>query len=126
MPLKIKLTVCVQPGFLRANVEQALDDALSDRQLPNGNLGFFHPDNFTFGQPVFRSRLLAAVLAVPGVASVITTDDNLVFERLDQVPDAEDASQGALHMDRLEIARLDNDPSQPENGTLQLVMLGGT
>ena len=126
VPLKIKLTVCVQPGFLRANVEQALDDALSDRQLPNGNLGFFHPDNFTFGQPVFRSRLLAAVLAVPGVASVITTDDNLVFERLDQVPDAEDASQGALHMDRLEIARLDNDPSQPENGTLQLVMLGGT
>jgi hypothetical protein len=126
VPLQIKLTVCVQPGFLPANVEQALDGALSDRQLPNGQLGFFHPDNFTFGQPVFRSRLLAAVLAVPGVASVITTDDNFVFQRLDQVPDAQDQAQGVLHMDRLEIARLDNDPSQPENGTLQLVMLGGT
>ena len=31
-----------------------------------------------------------------------------------------------FRLDRLEIARLDNDPSQPENGTLQLVMLGGT
>ncbi|HLK88340.1 MAG TPA: putative baseplate assembly protein [Polyangia bacterium] len=126
VPLKIKLTVCVQPGFLRANVEQALDDALSDRQLPNGQLGFFHPDNFTFGQPVFRSRILAAVLAVPGVASVITTDDNFVFQRLNEVPDPDDQAQGLLHMDRLEIARLDNDPSQPENGTLELVMLGGT
>jgi hypothetical protein len=125
VPLKIKLTVCVQPGFLRANVEAALLDALSDRDLPGGGRGFFHPDNFTFGQPVFRSRLLAAVVSVPGVASVVTIDDNFVFERLNQLPDAA-ATPGVLDMDRLEIARLDNDPSQPENGTLELVMQGGS
>jgi hypothetical protein len=56
---------------------------------------------------------------------VITTDDNFVLERLHQVPD-ENPTAGFLPMERLEIARLDNDPSQPENGTLELVMLGGT
>ena len=64
--------------------------------------------------------------SVPGVASAITTGDNFVFQRLNQVPDPQDLTQGFLRMDRLEIARLDNDPSQPENGTLQLVMQGGT
>jgi hypothetical protein len=29
-------------------------------------------------------------------------------------------------MNPLEIAQLDNDPSRPENGTLDLVMLGGS
>jgi hypothetical protein len=32
---------------------------------------------------------------------------------------------GKLELDRLEIARLDNDPNFPEHGVLKLSMLGG-
>ena len=31
---------------------------------------FFHPDNFTFGTPLYRAALEAAVQAVPGVLAV--------------------------------------------------------
>jgi hypothetical protein len=124
VPLDVKLTACVLPGFLRSNVKKALLDALSNRDLPDGRRGFFHPDNFTFGQPVFLSQLVAVALAVPGVGAIDTGGDNLVFKRLRRLPDAA-SGQGVLKMQRLEIAQLDNDPSQPEHGKLALVMQGG-
>ena len=35
------------------------------------------------------------------------------------------ASNGKININRLEIARLDNDPNQPENGIIELLMEGG-
>ena len=43
---------------------------LSSDVLPDGRLGLFHPDNFTFGQPVYLSRIVAAAQAVEGVEAV--------------------------------------------------------
>jgi predicted phage baseplate assembly protein len=125
-PLKILLTVCVKPGFLRADVKKALETALGSRDTPGRGRGFFHPDNFTFGQPVFLSRLLAAALTVPGVSSIDTTSSHLLFEHLTRLSTGDEISGGFLRMNPLEIAQLDNDPSRPENGTLDLVMLGGS
>jgi hypothetical protein len=125
VPLEIKLTVCVRPGFFRFDVEEALLEAFSNRDLPDGRRGFFHPDSFTFGQPVFLSRVIAAALAVPGVATVDTGADALTFKRLRHAPTAE-SLEGVLKMERLEIAQLDNDPSLPENGRLEFVMQGGS
>ena len=57
-------------GYLRADVERQLRDVLSARVLPDGQPGFFHPDRFTFGQPLRLSDVVAAAMAVAGVASV--------------------------------------------------------
>ena len=54
----------------RTDVEQAVARALSAERLPDGSLGFFHPDRFGFGQPLYLSSLYAAASAVPGVDSV--------------------------------------------------------
>jgi hypothetical protein len=124
VPLDIRLTVCVQPGFFRADVKAALLAALSAGTLSDGTRGFFHPDNFTFGQDVFLSQLLAAALAVPGVLSIDTQSGPLVFQRLGRVA-SDEIARGVVRMNRLEIAQLDNDPNQPERGRLQLVMQGG-
>ena len=35
-------------------------------RAPSGTLGFFHPDRFTFGQPVYLSAIVAAAQAVAG------------------------------------------------------------
>ena len=88
--------------------------------LPDGRRGFFHPDNFTFGQAVYVSRLIEAALAVEGVASV-TVD---TFQRWRQVSDDE-LERNYLLTDRLEIVRCDNDPNFPENGRIQFNMEGG-
>jgi hypothetical protein len=95
--------------------------------LPDGRRGFFHPDNFTFGQPVYLSQVVAAAMQVPGVAWVDTDDTPPKpnrFRRWGQASHGELAA-GRISLGRLEIARLDNDPNRPENGKLEFIMEGG-
>ncbi|MGW0630287.1 putative baseplate assembly protein [Streptomyces sp. NPDC002758] len=120
VPLDVELAVCVRPGFVQGRVRAALLDAFGTRSLPGGRLGFFHPDSLTFGQGVAVSRLVAAALAVPGVASAEVTR----LERLFASPNGE-LTDGFLRIGPCEVARLDNDPSAPERGRLVLTLGGG-
>jgi len=120
VPLDVALTICVKPGFFRASVKEALLEELSNRDLPDGRRGFFHPDAFTFAQPVFVSQLYERTLKVPGVDEVAVT----TFQRYGQPADNE-LAQGYLEPADLEIIRLDNDRSFPENGKLVLNLHGG-
>ncbi len=120
VPLEIALHVCIEAEYFRAHVLAAALDVLSSGVRADGTLGLFHPDRFTFGQPVYLSAIVAAAQAVPGVESVIPK----TFQR--QRDDASSAlDTGVLPMGRLEIARLDDDPSFPEHGVLVLTAGGG-
>lgn len=127
VPLDIAFGVCVAPGYLRSAVEQALNDVFSTRLLPDGSKGFFYPGNFTFGQPVYLSRLVAAAMRVPGVSWVDTSAASPTFARFRRwgQPSHGELAAGEITMDRLEIAQLDNDPNLPENGRIAFVMEGG-
>lgn len=118
--LDLVMDVCVAPGFLRAHVKVALLDRFSNRRLPDGSLGFFHPDALSFGQGIALSRLVAAAQGVPGVESVAVRR----LERLFEGPNGEIA-QGVLPIGGLEIARLDNDPNFPEHGRIRFDLRGG-
>jgi hypothetical protein len=129
VPLDLGLLVCVLPDYLRGQVEAALLDTFSNRVLPGGTLGFFHPDNLTFGEGIYVSRIIAAAQAVPGVQNVQVTRLER-YEIGEPPPGIEDASEevpatGVWKLGALEIARLDNDPSFPENGRLTLDVRGG-
>jgi Baseplate J-like protein len=121
VPLEVELTICVDADHDRSEVELALRDALSDRHGTGGPSGFFHPDNFTFGQPVYLSQLLARVADVQGVERIVSVDK---FSRYGETAQGE-IEQGYIPIHRLEIARLDNDPSNVENGLLTLKVRGG-
>jgi hypothetical protein len=127
VPLKVGITVCVLPNYLRGDVEGAVLNALSNRILPDGTLGFFHPDNLTFGSGVYVSQLLATVQSIAGVQNVMVTELER-FEISNPVsgndPD-ELPPDGALLLGPFEIAQLDNDPSFPEHGQLVLNVEGG-
>jgi hypothetical protein len=114
------MLVCVLPEYFRSDVKATLLTVFGNGTLPDGRRGLFHPDNFTFGQAVFLSPIVAAAAAVPGVRDVHVT----TFERLG-VPSRKAIDDGELLIGRLEIARLDSDPSFPERGVLHLVMEGG-
>jgi hypothetical protein len=69
-PLHVVLEVRVDPARTARSVEAALAAALGDGVAADGTPGFFHPDRFGFGDPVYLSPLLAAAMAVPGVRDV--------------------------------------------------------
>ena len=127
--LDLALKICVLPDYLRGHVEAALLDALSNRVLPDGSKGFFHPDNLTFGGSVYASQIIATAQAVTGV-------QNVVLKRLERYEvgeppiGVESAAEelppaGVLTLGPFEIARLDNDPNYPEHGRLTLDLRGG-
>lgn len=112
VPLAVGMHVCVSPEHFRSDVVAAVLTALMD---------LFQADNFTFAQPVYLSSVYAAVHAVTGVESV----DVHTFQRQHQ-PETSGVDSGVLVMDRLEIARLDNDPNFPERGVFTVTAGGGT
>jgi predicted phage baseplate assembly protein len=125
--LDIEFTVCVKPDYYRSQVKQDLLKLFSSQDLPDGRRGFFHPDNLTFGQPVYLSQIIALAMSVPGVQWVDTEDTPSKpnrFRRWGESAQGE-FDAGMINLNRLEIARLDNDPSLPENGKLDFFMEGG-
>ena len=120
VPLELVLHICVKPDYFRSQVKAALLERFNNRVLADGRRGFFHPDEWTFGQPIHLSRIYAAASEIEGIESVKV----VVFQRLGRLPGKE-IEDGILALDRLEIAVLDNDPNFQENGRLELSMGGG-
>ncbi|MCU0627115.1 MAG: hypothetical protein MUF21_11625 [Gemmatimonadaceae bacterium] len=118
--LVVEMDVCVTREALRTTVERGIRRALSTRDHADGTRGLFHPDRFSFGDPVHLSRIVAAAQQVPGVHSIVVTR----FGRLD-LPTASGLATGTLPLGRLEIARLESDRNHPDRGRLVLRMLGG-
>ena len=125
--LDLAFLVCVEPGYFASNVKAALLARFSSRLLPGGTRGFFHADNFTFGQPAYLSQIVAQAMAVPGVHWIDTAAGKgkpTRFQRWGE-PAHGELAKGQIDLGRLEIARLDNDPSRPEHGRLEWIMEGG-
>jgi hypothetical protein len=118
--LDIAMTVNVSPNDIRAHVEAALRDIFSNRALPGGRKGFFHPDNLSFGDSIHVSNLVAAAQGIKGVLSTTI----IKLERLFAGPNHE-LEDDILPIGTLEVARLDNDPAYPENGKFVLTLRGG-
>ena len=118
--LDVVLSVCVLPDYYRSDVEREVLARLGPGRRPDGVRGFFHPDNLTFGTPIYLSALLAAVQAVAGVRYV----EPLTFQRLGD-PASSGIGAGVLRFAELEVPQLDNDPNFSDRGTLRLEMEGG-
>lgn len=120
VPLLLTLEVCALPHYQAGHVKAALLDVFSNRILPGGKRGFFHPDNLTFGEGIYLSKIIAAAQAVAGVECVQVNK----FQRLFESPNHEIAN-GVLPLRLSEIAQLDSDPNYPERGKLEIHVGGG-
>ena len=118
VPLEIVIGVCVSPHFRSEVVNRAILDLFSNKVLASGRTGFFHPDNQTFGQGVYLSRIVALAQSAPGVVSVKVT----TFQRYQQ-PATSGLDTGVLKLGSLEIAQADNDRNYPEHGKVEVIIL---
>lgn len=123
VPLELELRVCVAPAVPRTDVEEQLLGLLSGRVLPDGTRGLFHPDRFSFGDPVRLSRIVAAVQGVGGVSHVEVIG---LGRQGAGMPDTEALETGSMAFGAYEIPLLANDPNHPDRGRVMLTMEGGS
>lgn len=114
--LDVALLLCAEPG--------TAPDVLRDRVLAElrpgtqDHRGWFHPDRLSFGDTVQLSDLIAFVQGLAGVRSVTATRFGPSGDR------AGPAVQDVVTLGRTKVARLDDDPDAPENGTLSVAVIG--
>ena len=121
VPLDIQLQICVASGYFAADVKAALLEAFTASVDRHGRPGFFHPDGFTFGTPLYLSAVVARAMAVAGVASV----DIRRFQRWGRSAKGELAA-GVITASQLEVLRADGDLNFPENGQISFIVEGGS
>ncbi|WP_437768976.1 putative baseplate assembly protein [Sorangium sp. So ce281] len=126
VPLDIVLAICVERDAWPEAVASALQRAFGTGLLPDGTRAFFHPDNFTFGQSVYLSQIVATAMAVPGVRWVDARPENPAnhFRRWSTAGHDELAS-GVLRVGALEIIQCESNPSAPERGRIHFNVEGG-
>jgi hypothetical protein len=69
-PLRVSLLVHLAAGASPTVVREKLVQRLGDGKMPDGTPALFAPANFHFGESVYQSQVIAAAMAVPGVAWV--------------------------------------------------------
>ncbi len=121
--LDLIVKICVEVSSYPGDVLEAVLVALFGRPAQRGLRavpGFFHADRFTFGTPLDRSELEAAIQRVPGVRAVehiwIARRGYFakkLFTSLSYTPAPD------------EVIRVENDRRHPDRGTLRLLAEGG-
>lgn len=112
LSIDIDITICVAAGSYGGQVREAVIDALAGKGGSAART-FFDPDNFTFGDPLRRSALEAAVQAVPGVRGVAA-----IKVRPRHRADWQDFDQPEIAVAMNELIRVENDPRFPERGAI--------
>lgn len=118
--IDLKITVCAVSHAFRDEVAAMVMETLFGTTGFRPKPGFFSPDNFTFGTPLERSALEAAIQATSGVEAV----KSISIRRRGWF-DWRDLTELTFEVASNEVIRLENDPDHPDRGTLNLYMEGG-
>jgi hypothetical protein len=114
------IAVCVEASSFSGEVKKRVLEALFGHGGIRPTAGFFSHDNFTFGTPLERSRLEAAIQEVSGVRAV----EEIQFRRRGWF-DWRVFSELTYRVGDNELIRVENDPNLSERGSVTLDMRGG-
>jgi hypothetical protein len=98
-----------------------LEQEFSDGYTPDGRRGFFHPDNWTFGQTLHASEIEGRLQSVAGVDHVISID----MHRFGRPASTTVPGPASLEVGVDEIIEVDNDPDHLERGAIEFDLQGG-
>lgn len=118
--IDLEINICIEPSAFTGDVVAAVLEALFGRRGLHPLPGFFSPDEFTFGTPLDRSRLEAAIQDVPGVRAVET-----IRIRRRGWFDWRDFTETQLPVGSNEIIRVENRRVYPERGAVRIIPHGG-
>jgi predicted phage baseplate assembly protein len=125
VPLYLLVGVCLQPEFWPADVRFVLEQEFSDGYTPDGRLGFFHPDNWTFGQRIRKSEVAGRVHQVTGVEHINYISWGRFNAPTPGMYSAVDGGPEELLIGTDEIVQVRNDPDHLEGGFIRFYLQGG-
>jgi hypothetical protein len=114
--LDLEIAICIEPFAYAGQVQARVLEALLGREGVRPLQGFFHPDHFTFGIPLQRAALEAAIQSVPGVRGV-----ERMCLRARGLTDWFELEDLVFTVGDNQVIRLQNDPHFPERGSLRIV-----
>lgn len=120
VPLAIEVSLCLHPDYWPQDMRYVLEQEFSDGYTPDGRRGFFHPDEWTFGQTLHRSQIEGRLHALAGVEHVITI-------QMRRFNDATPVIAAPLLIETVfdEIIEVRNDPDHQERGAIRFDIQGG-
>ncbi len=113
--IDLTITVTARQGYSASTVAAAVLARLQPGIVPGAPAGFFDHSQWSFGQPLESSALMAAIQSSSGVDGV----DQVLYRRRGAgrhwapLPDR-------IRVGAARILRLDNDPSRPKAGSLRV------
>lgn len=118
VPLQINITVCLQDDYWPEDIRFVLEQEFSTGYTPDGRTGFFHPDNWTFGQSLHASEISGRIHRIPGIRHI-----NLIELRRWNEPTSGPSDRIAVAFN--EIVQVLNDPDHLETGFIRFELQGG-
>ncbi|MBW4671116.1 MAG: baseplate J/gp47 family protein [Cyanomargarita calcarea GSE-NOS-MK-12-04C] len=118
VPLDIRVKLCIHPEYWPEDIKFLLEQEFSDGFTPDGRMGFFHPDRWTFGQELHASQILGRIQAIEGVEHVIA----IALKRWNEKTPGTDK---IAHLRSNEIIEVRNDPDHMEKGFIEFKVKGG-
>ncbi len=120
VPLEIHVTVCADPAYWREDLRFVLEQEFSDTWTSDGRPGFFHPDQWTFGQALHRSMIEGRIHSVAGISHIVS----ITMKRF-SAPQPGVTGAEMLEMAFDEVLLLANDPDHLERGFIRFEVQGG-
>lgn len=133
VPLDISMRVCAHPDYWIADLDAVLQQEFSDGYTPDGRPGFFHPDSWTFGQPLHASQLIGRALRVTGIGRVLSvsirrwnSQHGVSLVEITLAPeDMPESRIEKLDVTPFEIVQVANNPDHLEQGRILFSIEGG-
>ncbi len=113
--INISLSVRIQENYYQSEVHHAVLETLG-----SGLGGFFEPGRLQFGEDLYTSDIIEAVMALDGVKVVCLNRFKRVGKRYPNQADA-----GPIQLNGLEVAVCDNNPQNVGRGILRITLHGG-
>jgi len=118
VPLEIHVALCVAPDYWPQDLRFIIEREFSTGFTPDGRMAFFHPDAWTFGQPLYVSQIFGRLEAIPGVEHILRIS-------LKRWNDPSPGSAELIPVRSNEIILVKNDPDHMEEGFIDFDLRGG-
>lgn len=118
VPLEISVRLCADVNYWPGDISYVLEQEFSAGLTPDGRQGFFHPDQWTFGQELDRSQIIGRIHQVEGV-------DHIIEIEIKRFNEATPGTATKIEVGANEIIQVQNDPDHMELGFIHFDVRGG-